>query len=235
MKNKKKGPSHSPRKVAALSFFIFIAIALTTVVLLEFLDYRAGKYSLIFTKIIPLRHKPGASEKFDREWTENLARHKVVFDFFKDRDRVIHFRIDVAEPDYFPLTKDLRSLVQKYHGLSQLSEVQGMKEQIVYLYQIRFEKQLTHVVLLTRHFIKIPAAAKVEIPVAVIKKNQTEKIPRLAFIVDDIGYTDLIAEQLLLSPAVKPKKSINTAWKKSFICLCSPRMQPTTTPAISLS
>ena len=164
MKKKKKGPNHSQRRVAVFSFFIFFAIALTTVVLLEFLDYRAGKYSLIFTKIIPLRQALAASEKFDREWIETLVRHKVVFDFFKDRDGVIHFRIEVAEPNYFPLAKDLHALVQKYRGLSQLSEVQGMKEQIVYLYQVRFEKRLTHVILLTRHILKIPAAAKVEIP-----------------------------------------------------------------------
>lgn len=195
MKNKKR-PNHSQRRVAALSFFIFIAIALTTVVSLEFLDYRAGKYSLIFTKIIPLRQALATSKKFDREWTETLVRHKVGFDFFKDRDGVIHFRIDVAEPNYFSLSRDLRLLVEKYRGLSQLSEVQGMKEQIVYLHQIRFEKRLTHVILLIRRFLKIPAAAKVEIPAAVVKKNQVEKIPRLAFIIDDIGYTDLMAEQL---------------------------------------
>ena len=87
-------------------------------------------------------------------------------------------------------------LVQKYRGLSQLSEVQGMKEQTVYLYQVRFEKRLTHVILLTRRFLKMPAIAKVEIPAAVAKKNQPGKIPRLAFIIDDIGYTDLMAEQL---------------------------------------
>ena len=196
MKNKKKVPNHSQRRAAALSFFIFFAIALTTVVSLEFLDYRAGKYSLIFTKIIPLRQALATSEKFDREWTETLVRHKVVFDFFKDRDGIIHYRIDVAEPNYFPLSKDLHLLIEKYRGLSQLSEVQGMKEQIVYLYQVRFDKRLTHVILLTRRFLKKPAVTKAEMPDAVVKKNLAEKIPSLAFIIDDIGYTDLMAEQL---------------------------------------
>jgi polysaccharide deacetylase 2 family uncharacterized protein YibQ len=64
------------------------------------------------------------------------------------------------------------------------------------LYQIRFERRLTHVILLTRRFLKIPAVAKVDIPAAVDKKSQAEKIPRLAFIIDDIGYTDLMAERL---------------------------------------
>jgi polysaccharide deacetylase 2 family uncharacterized protein YibQ len=196
MKSKKKGPNHSQRRAAALSFFVFIAIALTTVVLLEFLDYRAGKYSLIFTKIIPLRQALATSAKFDREWTETLVRHKMVFDFFKDRDGVIHFKIDVAEANYFPLSKDLHLLVEKYRGLSQLSEVQSMKGQIIYLYQVRFDRRLTHIILLTRRFLKTSVTVKVEPPAAVAKKNQAEKIPRLAFIIDDIGYTDLMAEQL---------------------------------------
>jgi polysaccharide deacetylase 2 family uncharacterized protein YibQ len=196
MKKKKKRSNHSQRKAAALSFLIFFAIALITVVSLEFLDYRAGKYSLIFTKIIPLRQALATSEKFDREWTETLVRYKVGFDFFKDQAGVIHFRVAVADSSYFPLSKDLHLLVQKYHGLSQLSEVQGMKEQIVYLYQVSFDKRLTHVILLTRHLIEIPAVAKAEMPSVVVKKNQPGKIPRLAFIIDDIGYTDLMAEQL---------------------------------------
>jgi uncharacterized protein len=196
MKNKNKRSNHSQRRAAALSFFMFIAIALGTVVLLEFLDYRAGKYSLIFTRIIPLRQALATGEKFDREWTEILVRRKAAFDFFRDRDGVIHFKIDVSDPDYLPLSRDLNLLVQKYRGFSQLSEVQGMKEQTVYLYQVRFDKRLTHVILLTRRLLKIPAPVQVESPVVAVKKNQTGKIPRLAFIIDDIGYTDLMAEQL---------------------------------------
>jgi uncharacterized protein len=196
MKSLKKRQNQSQRKTAAISFIIFIAIALATVTLLEFLDYRAGKYSLIFTKIIPLRRELAAGEKFDREWSETLARYKVVSDFFKDRNGVIHFKIAVAEHDFFPMARDLHALVEKYRGLSQLSEVQGMKDQTVYLYQIRFDKQLTHIILLTRNFLKIPEAARAETPAVVAKKDQPTPLPRLAFVIDDIGYTDLMAEQL---------------------------------------
>ncbi len=192
-KNKKKYAQH---RIAALSFFIFITVALATVVMLEFLDYRAGNYSLIFTKIIPLRRALAASDKFDREWTEALVRRKVLFDFFRDRDGIIHFKIAVAERHYFPLAKELHELVQKYRGLTQLSEVQGMKGQTVYLYQVRFEKRLTHIILLTRKFLKVPAGAKLDTAAAVQKKAQAPKIPRLAFIIDDIGYAELLAEQL---------------------------------------
>ena len=196
MPSKKINQNRSQRRAAALSFFFFIAIALATVALLEFLDYRAGKYSLIFTRIIPLRPAHATSEKFDREWTEVLARHKVAFDFFRDKANIIHFKITVAEPNYFPLSKDLHLLVQKHHGSFQLSEVQGMKEQTVYLYQVRFDKRLTHIILLTRRFAKIPVAATVATASETPKKKQVGAIPRLAFIIDDIGYADSIAGQL---------------------------------------
>ena len=196
MKRMKKKQNHSQRRAAALSFIIFIGVALAAVTWLEFLDFRAGKYSLIFTKIIPLRRALAASDKFDREWTETLARHKLAYDFFKDRDGVAHFKVTVPEADYFPLAKDLHALVQKYRGLPQLSEVQGMKEQTVYLYQVRFEKRLSHIILLTRFFSKNTAEAGAETPVAAKKKTEVRKTPRLAFVIDDIGYADLMAEQL---------------------------------------
>lgn len=196
MKRNKGKKKHSQRRIAALSFFIFITIALGTVVMLEFLDYRAGNYSLIFTKIIPLRRALAASDKFDREWTEALARRKVIFDFFRDREGIIHFKIAVDERHYLPLAKELHELVQKYRGLTQLSEVQGMKGQTVFLYQVRFDKKLTHIILLTRKLLKVADIAKVDTAAAVQKKVRAYKIPRLAFIIDDIGYAEFMAEQL---------------------------------------
>ncbi|MCX6558466.1 MAG: divergent polysaccharide deacetylase family protein [Candidatus Aminicenantes bacterium] len=197
MKSKKKSSSHAAPRAAAISFIIFIVVALATVVLLEFLDYRAGRYSLIFTKVIPLRQALGTSDKFDREWTETLVRDKVEFDFFKDREGIVHFKIKVADANYLPLAKELHQLVEKYRGLSRLSEVQGMKEQTIYLYQVRFDRQLTHVILLSRNFAKAAEGpAKVEAPAAAVKASATSKSPRLALIIDDVGYTDSLAEQL---------------------------------------
>jgi hypothetical protein len=102
MKSKKKSSGHAAPKAAAISFIIFIVVALATVVLLEFFDYRAGRYSLIFTKVIPLRRALGTSDKFDREWTETLVRDKVEFDFFKDREGIVHFKIKVADATTSP-------------------------------------------------------------------------------------------------------------------------------------
>ncbi len=194
MKPYRKSQKNSNRRAAALSFFLFGAIALTTVVTLEYLDYRSGKYSFIFSRIIRLRQKMPAAEKFDREVTDLLARGKISYDSFKDRDGVIHLKIDLAEPLYAPLNTDLRRLVGKYRGVYRLSEVQGMKEQMLYLVQVIFDKRLTHVILLSKRLAVLPRPA--EIPAAPAARTRSAKPPRLAFIIDDIGYADLVSDQL---------------------------------------
>ncbi|MBE0665650.1 MAG: divergent polysaccharide deacetylase family protein [Candidatus Aminicenantes bacterium] len=193
MKPKRKTIKNSNRKTAAISFFLFGAIALAAVFTLEFLDYRSGKYSLIFSKLIRLQQKIPAAEKFNRELTAALSGRKIPFDFLKDQGGVSHFKIELPEPLYLPLSKDLRWLVEKNRGLYRLSEVQGMKEQVIYLIQVIFEKKLTHVILISKRLAVQPRP--IEMPVTPAR-TRTVKVPRLAFIIDDIGYADLISDQL---------------------------------------
>jgi len=194
MKPKRKIIKNSNRKAVAISFFLFGAIALAAVFTLEFLDYRSGKYSFIFSKLIRLQQMIPAAEKFNRELTETLTVKKIPFDFFKDRDGVSHFKIELPEPLYPPLSKDLRWLVEKNRGLYRLSEVQGMKEQVIYLVQVIFEKRLTHVILISKRLAVQPRPG--ETPAAPPARIRPSKTPRLAFIIDDIGYADLISDQL---------------------------------------
>ena len=70
-----------------------------------------------------------------------------------------------------------------------------MKEQVVYLYQVSFAKRLTHVILLTK---RLPALART---VETVRRpggsrRGPPRTPRLAIIIDDIGYADLVADQL---------------------------------------
>jgi polysaccharide deacetylase 2 family uncharacterized protein YibQ len=191
MKAQRRTIAKSSRKAAALSFLLFGVIALAIVVTLEFLDHQAGKYSFIFSKLVPLKQNISPGEAFQRELTALLGEQKITFDFFRDRSGVVHFKIDLAEPLFLPLIRDLRRLVERHRGLQLLSEVQGMKEQVIYLYQVSFAKRLTHVILLNKRL----AVAALAMPVL---KAPAEKAgtPRLAIIIDDIGYADLVADQL---------------------------------------
>jgi polysaccharide deacetylase 2 family uncharacterized protein YibQ len=204
MKPKRKMNAQSSRQAAVLSFLGFGIIALAIVVALEFLDYKGGKYSFIFNKVIRLGQREASSERFHRDLATLLAGQNIPFDLLRDRSGVAHVKIDLAEPLFAPFSRELRRLVGKHGGLQLLSEVQGMKGQVVYLYQVRFGKRLTHLVLVNKRL----AAAPVPPPVAAAKSapgktRPAPKVPaagagapRLAIIIDDIGYADLVSDRL---------------------------------------
>ena len=196
MNPQRKKIAKSSRKAAILSFLSFGIIALGIVVALEFMDYRAGRESFIFNKVIRLGRQEPAGERFQRDLAALLSAQKIRHDLVRDRSGVTHVRIDLAEPRFDGFARDMLLLVEKHGGLHLLSEVQGMKEQVVYLYQLRFAKQLTHVVLLGKK-LPVPAIAaepvKVPAPAARAKFSGT---PRLAIVIDDIGYADLISDRL---------------------------------------
>ena len=85
-------------------------------------------------------------------------------------------KIDLPEPLYAPLNADLRRLVGKYRGVYRLSEVQGMKEQVLYLVQVIFDKRLTHVILLSKRLAVLPRPA--EIPAAAGGQDQARENAR---------------------------------------------------------
>ncbi len=202
MKEKRSHPARNGRRAAALSFFIFGFIALAIVAALEFLDHQAGRYSFIFSRVVRLQPKTPAAEGFGRGLEELLAGYALPGGFLRDRAGVIHVKIDLAEPLYATLARDLRRLVAKHGGLHLLSEVQGMKDQVVYLYQVRFARRLTHVILIGKKLAARPSptaaggqAASGPQP-GKAKPALKAVSPRLAIIIDDIGYADLVSGQL---------------------------------------
>ncbi len=209
MKPKRNASARSGHKAAALSFLLFGLIALVIVVTLEFLDHKAGRYSFIFSKLIRLEQKQAAGERFQDDLVALLAGHGIPRDILRDKAGVTHVRIDLPELLYPAFSRDLKALVEKHGGIHLLSEVQGMRNQVVYLYQVRFDKRLTHVILLSKrlalkapeeNILKIPGEGKK--PAAPIAKPALKvpgagtKAPRLAIIIDDLGYADLVSGQL---------------------------------------
>lgn len=191
-KTQRKKNADSGRRAAALSFIAFGFIALAIVVALEFLDYKAGRHSFIFNRVFRLGQKPSAGESFQRDLAALLAERGIVHDFVRDRDGIAHLKIDLAAPRFEPLSRDLKKLVGRHGGVHVLSEVQGMKDQVVYLYQVRFGEKLTHVILVGK---RLPAPATAP-PAAPAKPARKAAAPRVAFVMDDIGYADLVSDRL---------------------------------------
>ena len=191
-KTQRKRNVDSGHRAAALSFITFGLIALAIVIALEFLDFQAGKQSFIFNRLIRLGQKQPAGERFQRDLAALLAGRGIAHDFVRDREGVSHLKIDLAAPLFEPLSRELRQLVGRHGGVHLLSEVQGMKDQVVYLYQVRFGEQLTHVILVGK---RLPAPA-IAPAAATIRPARKIAAPRVAFVMDDIGYADLVSDRL---------------------------------------
>jgi hypothetical protein len=197
------------RQAAALSFVAFGLIALAIVVALEFIDFNAGRYSFIFDRVLGLGRKAPAADAFQRDLAELLADRGIPHDFVRDRDGIAHLKIDLAEPLFAPLARDLKRLVERRGGVQVLSEMQGMREQVVYLYQVRFDRRLTHVILVSKRLGRPalalepagPRRAEGAPPAPAAGTKAAAKAafagtPRLAIVIDDIGYADLVSDQL---------------------------------------
>lgn len=205
----RRPPARNGRQAAILSFAAFGLIALAIVVALEFIDFNAGRYSFIFDRVLGLGRKAPAAGSFQRDLAQLLAERGIPHDFVRDRDGITHLKIDLAAPLFGPLARELKRLVERRDGVLVLSEMQGMRGQVVYLYQVRFDRRLTHVILVSKR-LPLPALAgepegsrpgKETPPLAAAKARQAAKAalggtPRLAIVIDDIGYADLVSDQL---------------------------------------
>lgn len=180
------------RRAPGYIFLIFITIAFMTVILLEYLDFKKGKPSFIFTKIIPISADKEVSSAvpFNSRLLSMLKSKGIKYDFFKDRDEKYHYNIEIPAADYKKFLKWIQELLTSVpHQLKlKLSEIQKIDQKTIYLYNIISEGETTHIVLITA--ISPPSPTEKE------KPKKESKHPKLAFIIDDIGNNDRGALQL---------------------------------------
>ena len=199
MKPKRKKLAKSSRKAAALSFFLFGVIALGIVVALEFLDYRAGRYSFIFSKVIRLGRKLPAGEPFNRELDRAAGRAEDRLRSFPRPGRGHPFQDRPGRAALSPLARDLLRLVEKHRRLPPAERSPGHEGagRLPVPGALRQAADPRHPAQQEagRHG---HAAARPKRPAATAKARRRTKssTPRLAIIIDDIGYADLVSDQL---------------------------------------
>ncbi len=201
----RRRPAPPARRAAVLSFAAFALVALAIVALLEFLDYQAGKRSFIFNDVLRLGRKQPTGERFGRDLAAWLMAGGIAYDFVRDGDGVAHLKVDLPGPRVKAFAGDLGRLVARHGGQQRLSEVQGSGEGRLRLYQVRFGRRLTHVLLVGRRLAPRAAAAEKaaapETPPAKARAAARPRAswsgrPRLAIVIDDIGYADLVSDRL---------------------------------------
>lgn len=184
------------RKQSSLPLFAwFIVIALLTVMILEYIDFRKGGNSFIFTKVIPLKSKSDDIRTFNKKLLVILKKNKIPHDYFRDEEDKYHFKLDIDQGRYDSLISRMKSITSSLKGKLELAEIQGLSNKSIMLYNVTLDKRITHLLLITK---LLPHTQKVKKqPPPEVRKEQearpriTSSSPRIAFIIDDVGAYDI--------------------------------------------
>lgn len=188
------------KKSSSLLLFVwFIAIALVTIVLLEYIEFKKGKKPFIFTKIIPLESAAGKIQHFNKEFIALLNKNKISYDYFPDEEKKYHFKLDIHQSRFDGFITEMQTITTQLKGKLELSEIQGFPGKSIMLYKIKFDKDVSHLVLITKLRSSAKAKKPVEKPARKPRRKTVKRSgrkPRIAFIIDDIGAYDIGALEL---------------------------------------
>jgi polysaccharide deacetylase 2 family uncharacterized protein YibQ len=175
-------------------FLLFIAIAIITIALLEYIDFKKGEKTFIFTEIIPLKKTESKINQFNTQLINLLNINKILHDYFLDEERKYHFKLDIDEARFDELIAKIKIITAQLKGKLELKEIQGLANKSIMLYEVMLNQKVSHLLLITK---LSPAAAMKKPkkkPIKTPKKKPKAKIigpPRIAFIIDDIGAYDI--------------------------------------------
>lgn len=178
---------------------VFIAIAVATILILEYIDFKKGKESFVFSKIIPLGKAEKQGRQFNKRLGSILKVNKIPYDYFRDKEGKFHFKVDIDEARFDGLLSKIKGVASQFKGQVELSEIQGMAEKSIMLYKVKIENNVSHLLLISKHkpiiAEKKKKASPQEDPEEKEKPAPPSK-PRIAFIIDDMGAYEIGALEL---------------------------------------
>ena len=169
---------------AFFSIFIFLAVCIA--LLLEYIDYKKGKESIIFarTSIIDSISKP--QEDFNKALINFFNLNKVFYSF-TEKDGTFRFKVKINPKIEKLLIAKINQLVDDVKGVFTLAEEEIKTSEIMKLYKIEIERKISHWLLVSN---------KKEPKLKLKKAKAQQSGPRLAFIIDDIGNNPQISKVL---------------------------------------
>lgn len=196
----KKRKVQKKKNIPHRFFALFILIAVFTVVLLEYIDFKKGKESFIFNKIIHLKTRPEKIAAFNKGFIDVLDDNKIAFEHFKDKKGKYHFKFNVNYKKFNRLISRVKKISGRTSGELVLSEIRRVDNKSLMLYSLKVEEEASHIILITR-FEKVAEKKKeTKKPVVTKKKKKKEKkvdrTPRIAFVIDDLGEYEIGALEL---------------------------------------
>ncbi|HLP62420.1 MAG TPA: divergent polysaccharide deacetylase family protein [Candidatus Deferrimicrobium sp.] len=218
--NKKQNSKQSSKQNSPVFFLIIlIAVAVFTVILLEYIDFRKGKKSFIFDQLIPMKAVPNKVDQFNQGLMDILDKNNIECSYHQDDQRMYHFSLEVDAPRFEGLVARIEKIAHRLNGKITLAQVQGMTGKSIALYKVTLDKKVSHWLLITKlKKAAVKPVKPVETKPAETKPVETkpqveksgvevEKIPprparrsdqpaRLAFIIDDVGAYEIGALDL---------------------------------------
>lgn len=179
MSKKKKN-----RQSSILFFALFIFFAFLIVIVLEYIDFKKGERSFIFTRVINLKTYSEKREQFNKEFLKMLEKNSISYNYFKDKHEKYHFKIDIKNLKFDSLLLKTQIIVKQLKGNLQLSEIKTSKTKSMLLFNLNFKRKISHVILVN----------KIKEYVAKVKK--VDNSPKIAFIIDDIGFKKAASMEL---------------------------------------
>ena len=117
-------------------FLTLIFFSLVTVLLLEYIDYKNGRDSFIFTRIVKLQKQSEKINSLNKELFNILNEFGLTYDYFQDKGNKFHFKITIPENELTRLQPVLEKIIKTNQGILKLSESQRIDDKSILLYQI---------------------------------------------------------------------------------------------------
>jgi polysaccharide deacetylase 2 family uncharacterized protein YibQ len=212
---KKKGKRSKKQNSSVIFLAIMIAVAVFTAVLLEYIDFRKGKKSFIFTQLIPLETVSNKIEQFNQEFLAVLNKNNIECSYHQDDQRMYHFSLEVDASRFDGLVSKIEGIAHRLNGKVMLAQVQGMTGKSIALYKVTLGRKVSHWILITKLKKAVDKPGKVteakpqegkagaeavKVPQHPERSAQaarrSDQPARLAFIIDDIGAYDIGALEL---------------------------------------
>ncbi|MCI0470626.1 MAG: divergent polysaccharide deacetylase family protein, partial [Candidatus Aminicenantes bacterium] len=193
----KKRKKQKKKNLSLVFFILFITIAVFTVALLEYIDFKKGKESFIFEKIVPLRKVAAKTDDFNASLIKLLEQNKIVFEHFKDEKGKYHFKFTIGHKKFNGIISRIEHIAGDLKGTLELVEIRRIENKSLLLYSLKLDKEASHIILLTRIEKAVDKTAAIKKPEVQQKKpGKIVRVPRIAFIIDDIGEYDIGALEL---------------------------------------
>ncbi|MEN8222165.1 MAG: divergent polysaccharide deacetylase family protein [Acidobacteriota bacterium] len=190
MNRKSKRPVRK-KNTSLIVFLSLILIAFLIVLLLEFINYKKGKDSVIFTGLLKKEKTVTTPNKFNYDFLDYLNSSDISFDYFKDTGNRYHFKLDIKKSELKNVLKSVKGFAGKYGFSLNPIEVRRDEKKTTYFYKTVFSGNTSHFLLINSLESK---------PEKVVEQKYTSnadpKNPKIAFIIDDIGAYNIGAYEL---------------------------------------